>query len=767
MAIHRKLKTTALEAVASVAQTALATARSQLTSTNGTISVRNADGTRTVIGVGAGTDETGGSAGVAQFVGDTTPPSAPTGVTFAASANHGVIGIWPGTLEEGIPADFDRVEFRFADGIYAADDDSADLYGTAWGSVQVSGSAESVELSGDYGTALCVAVAIDSNGNESDPSEEVEVDLVDYAADMQELSDSASDAKDLAEELAASITDITVTVTGLSTTVSGAVETANSALSVSSTVEQTLTSWQAEVDAVLYQTDKDGNVTSIADMVTSLETTLEGIVAYVGEDYADTTLGTLLSQYATTEWTESAIDSVVSSTLYETDEDGNIVYDDDGNPVSLYATSTEVEQTAEDITTYIDTQVSGIDTTMLIRESGDGVEVARLIASTDEDGEIVYDDDGEPVKEYTSSRTLMSETGFEVDINTGTGTEPEWQEAVGVDVDGMTVYADGEVAAEYTGEGATIYENGNEGIVISEDGVDIYRNGTLGMSIEPTYGVSFRSGSTRNAYIRAKTVDDTSNTQLYSTKPMLVQTDGDDIDIDAGAGEVTLSGYDNNLNVPAFIGRNYSADTDTTTSLTAGTKYACSMISTYSDTYNAATKFNKYVAVKYSDIGCGGRIGSISTGTSYTQGIRVNGYGLYYVHATAYFKESDDEDATHLLWVVAYNPDVEEYETVCEQQGDGHLIQPHCSGLYHVPSDFTLLVPCVRAGGVAGTLYRNRVRLDVVWLGYGHMDVASSAKSQTIIDVEGLEDDTASESESEDVEETASESESEEDSPEA
>jgi hypothetical protein len=91
-----------------VAMAAARAARRSQTATNGTSSYRNADGTRTVIGAGAGTDGAGGAVGVAQWVGDTTAPGRPTGLAATSEAGVTVVS-WDGTLEGGVPADFDHV----------------------------------------------------------------------------------------------------------------------------------------------------------------------------------------------------------------------------------------------------------------------------------------------------------------------------------------------------------------------------------------------------------------------------------------------------------------------------------------------------------------------------------------------------------------------------------------------------------------------------------------------------------------------------------
>ncbi|MFT8640083.1 carbohydrate binding domain-containing protein [Bifidobacterium sp.] len=84
------------------ANAAVRIASKQLTSNAGTVEVPNADGTSTIIGAGAG------DTGVAQWVGDTTPPGTPTGIT-ATSGSGMIVVSWDGTLDGGIPADFAHV----------------------------------------------------------------------------------------------------------------------------------------------------------------------------------------------------------------------------------------------------------------------------------------------------------------------------------------------------------------------------------------------------------------------------------------------------------------------------------------------------------------------------------------------------------------------------------------------------------------------------------------------------------------------------------
>lgn len=155
--IHRDLSPDFRSAAAIVASRALSAARGQATAPAGTISVRSPDGTRTVIGDG----------GIRQFVGDTTPPGRPTGVSWSSSAGD-VTARWDGTLEGGVPADLDYVELRAGESVV--------------GRLRRAGSCS---MRAKAGTELsCVAVAVDVSGNASEPTEAFALAVRDIVAEV-------------------------------------------------------------------------------------------------------------------------------------------------------------------------------------------------------------------------------------------------------------------------------------------------------------------------------------------------------------------------------------------------------------------------------------------------------------------------------------------------------------------------------------------------------------------------------------------------------
>lgn len=163
--IHRDLSPDFRSAAAIVASRALSAARGQATAPAGTLSVRSPDGTRTVIGT---------DGGIKQFVGDTTPPGRPTGVSWSSSAGD-VTARWDGTLEGGVPADLDYVELRAGE--------------TVVGRLSRAGSCSARAKVGSE--LSCLAVAVDVSGNASEESEVTTVTVRDLVA---EASGDASKA---------------------------------------------------------------------------------------------------------------------------------------------------------------------------------------------------------------------------------------------------------------------------------------------------------------------------------------------------------------------------------------------------------------------------------------------------------------------------------------------------------------------------------------------------------------------------------------------
>ena len=172
-----------------VANKALRVANGLSTSRPGSIYIPNkgadgmTDGTGTWIGSGSL-----GNGGVAQWIGDTTPPGRPLGITASGSAGV-LIVTWDGELEGGIPEDFAYVR------VYAKANDVTSVIGD----LATVGSVSSVLYSG--GTEVEVwAVAYDAARNpetgELEPNGSGESDHVEVTitASSTELAQEALDA---------------------------------------------------------------------------------------------------------------------------------------------------------------------------------------------------------------------------------------------------------------------------------------------------------------------------------------------------------------------------------------------------------------------------------------------------------------------------------------------------------------------------------------------------------------------------------------------
>lgn len=200
MADHVEIRPDDASLPLTLADIALRNSNMRLTYLSGTIAVDNGDGTETWIGGGDTGAAMPGSNGIIPWVGDTTPPGRPTGVT-AVCRTECVFVQWDGTLEGGVPADFDHVE------LYAKPDstgESLDL-GQLRGKGEL---ATGVLPVGDVVEVWAVAYdnAHDVNGvskpNASDESEHATV-IIAPIVSQQDLNDTASEILDAAKSDAA------------------------------------------------------------------------------------------------------------------------------------------------------------------------------------------------------------------------------------------------------------------------------------------------------------------------------------------------------------------------------------------------------------------------------------------------------------------------------------------------------------------------------------------------------------------------------------
>ena len=91
------------EQLAALAAGALDMASRQQTGNIGSVTIPTAGGTKLIAGEAAGLQ------GIAPWVGDTTAPSMPTGIGVDSAAGM-ILVTWDGSLQDGIPADFDHIQ---------------------------------------------------------------------------------------------------------------------------------------------------------------------------------------------------------------------------------------------------------------------------------------------------------------------------------------------------------------------------------------------------------------------------------------------------------------------------------------------------------------------------------------------------------------------------------------------------------------------------------------------------------------------------------
>lgn len=219
--IHERLRPKPEDLVGKIALKALDTANSAQTRKSGSVTIHNADGTKTISGAVLGTDETGTAISSANWVGDTTAPGKPTGLSVASSS--GVIVVtWDGTLDGGVPSDFDHITVYLKEG-------SADA--TVLGTMNTAGSLTSASIASGtsctvYATAQDAARLEDGtlSPNVSAQSDSITVTVTNTVADVDK---EISEQNDTISGIQGDITDLTTDLGTVKTTAKEAKDTAD------------------------------------------------------------------------------------------------------------------------------------------------------------------------------------------------------------------------------------------------------------------------------------------------------------------------------------------------------------------------------------------------------------------------------------------------------------------------------------------------------------------------------------------------------------
>lgn len=394
---------------------ALLLAARQQTGNAGSVTIQNADGTKTLMGADAG-DTT-----VAKFVGDTTAPGKPTGIT-AISRMRTVFVSWDGSLDGGVPKDFLLVRLHLS---YAGEDGAAvesdlgDLYGP--------GGAASVSL--PEGTVVTVTArayddAHDDHGlscpNVSDSCAPIKVTVVDDAAalqrkveaDIKVVSDNAAEAQGAADDAAAANTKLREdtaaqlavvddTVSGVRTDVDKATAAAAKNMNDIDAANTKIVQTNTRVDGV---DTTISNVSKNADSALSLSTQnhqdLTGFQTTVQQTYS--TKENTLSQVSAVSQKANSISATLSKDYQKkTDAD------------ATYATKTALQATASGITASVSETYATKSVVQALQNIADN-------AIETWQGHGIPSMTGKPASEWTTGELRKQHSGdMYYDLNTG------------------------------------------------------------------------------------------------------------------------------------------------------------------------------------------------------------------------------------------------------------------------------------------------------------------------------------------------------------
>lgn len=380
MASHYEIRPDERGLALRVASRALRVASGLATARPGNVFIPNkdedgfSDGTGTWIGSGAV-----GNGGVAPWVGDTTPPGRPAGVS-ATSAWGTVYAKWDGTLEGGVPADFAYVEVSIdgavvgrlteagavaADGYgdgheatvtFVAYDAARLMDGTLSpnaseaATVTVTVSDERDQIDADVEQARQDAASAAERADEAWDKAEAQSQQVAQAVQAaQDASDKADEvASDLAsksEELSGMIGDVSAEVDGLTTRVEGAASDAGSALAHVSELSQDVDGVRATAQSALETAE--GTQKTVA----TLSTTVGGIEQSV--EQVTETAESALTKATEVETTAAGIQADISAN-YLSKEDAS----------ETYATQASLEATSDSLTASVSEAATKADSAM-------------------------------------------------------------------------------------------------------------------------------------------------------------------------------------------------------------------------------------------------------------------------------------------------------------------------------------------------------------------------------------------------------------------
>lgn len=372
MAQHFEISPDESEIAVRIAQRALRVANGLSTARPGSMFIPNKDengfndGTGTWIGSGGI-----GDGGVMPWVGDTTPPGKPTGVS-CSSAWGTIYCKWDGTLDGGVPSDFAYVTVSI-DGEVVGNMTEA---GTIAADGYSDGASVKVGFTA-YDSARDMTGGLSPNAS---GTAYVDVSVVN---EKDSIDKKIQDAEDKANDLAGKVSDVETSVNGvkqdvseLSTKVEGAASDADAALTAATEAKQTAESISTKAE----QAYEDAQ--SALTKASNAEQTANSIKTTVEEDYLskDEASGSYASK-SDLEQTASSIKTEVGETYVSKDDAS-----------STYATKTELSQTSESFSTKVSEAVTTANGAMekatTLEQTVDGFE-ARVTEASDKADEAI------------------------------------------------------------------------------------------------------------------------------------------------------------------------------------------------------------------------------------------------------------------------------------------------------------------------------------------------------------------------------------------
>ena len=418
MANHYEIKPDENGLALRMAMKALRSANSQATANPGSIYIPNGDGTGTLIGSQA----SDGAGGLAPFVGDTTPPGRPSGIS-CSSAWGTLYVTWDGTLEGGVPADFayvsvlvDGVEIeRLAGAGTAVREDlengstvqvSAVAYDAArdglgnpapnasepWGPVSVAISDERAEIDAEVEQIRQDAEEMGAKvdkvaGDAAEALEKAQETVEQVTADVAEAKEAAQEASDKADGYAQQIADATATVNDvkqdvseLTTKVEGAAKDAAGALTAATEAKQTATEVSTTAERAYEDAQSALSQSSQAvQTATGVKTTLE--TEYVSKADASSTYSTK----AEVEATSSKLSASITEAAETAEAAQEKALEVEATASGLSTTITQVSQKADAAQSTADGAVKQVTT---LKATVDGVSSAVTKAQSTADSAV-------------------------------------------------------------------------------------------------------------------------------------------------------------------------------------------------------------------------------------------------------------------------------------------------------------------------------------------------------------------------------------------